>query len=69
MGISDRQQERQVAAWIAVERISTQALKEGIVEKIVECLGAALDTAEFEKHPFRPWHEQARNLLTQINGE
>lgn len=57
---------RQQYALSAVEGISTEALKEGIVKSLRDCLKSALDTAEFEKHPFRPWHEEARNLLAKL---
>lgn len=30
---------------------------------LLEALQSALETAEFEKHPFRPWHEAARAAI------
>lgn len=36
---------------------------------LLEALEAALKTAEFENHPFRPWHDQARAAIAAAKGE
>lgn len=37
--------------------------------ELVAALEAALKTAEFEKHPFRPWHQQAKDVLAKSKGD
>lgn len=35
---------------------------------LLEALKIALQTAEFEKHPFRSWHNQARAAIAKVGG-
>lgn len=41
------------------------AQQDATIARMREVLKDALATAEFEKHPFRPWHDTARAALTQ----
>lgn len=36
---------------------------------LLEALESALKTAEFEKHPLRPWHDKARAAIAAARGE
>lgn len=36
--------------------------------ELLQALESALKTAEFEKHPFRPWHEDARAAIAKARG-
>lgn len=38
-------------------------------EKLEEALNSALKIAEFENHPWRPWHDQARAAIAKATGE
>lgn len=38
-------------------------------DDLVAALEAALQTAEFEKHPYRGWHLHARDALSKAKGE
>lgn len=68
---------RLVACWNACEGIPTKALGlkrakfhaphlDGIIVKLAGALRSALKTAEFERHPYRPWHQEARDALTLV---
>jgi len=35
---------------------------------LMDALGDALKTADFERHPARPWHNKARALLAKLEG-
>lgn len=35
---------------------------------LLEALESALKTAEFEKHPFRSWHDKARAAIAAARG-
>ena len=37
--------------------------------ELIAALEAALKTAEFEKHPYRPWQERARHAIARTEGE
>lgn len=36
---------------------------------LLEALESALTAAEFEKHPARPWHSQARAAIAKARGQ
>jgi hypothetical protein len=36
--------------------------------ELLEALKDAIETAEFEKHPFRPWHKKAKDVIARIQG-
>lgn len=36
--------------------------------ELLEALKDAIETAEFEKHPFRPWHKKAKDVIARIEG-
>ncbi len=36
---------------------------------LLEALESALKTAEFEKHPFRAWHDKARAAIAAARGD
>jgi len=36
--------------------------------EMYEALKDAIETAEFEKHPFRPWHKKAKDVIARIEG-
>lgn len=36
--------------------------------ELLEALKSALKTAEFERHPYRPWHGEARAAIVKAKG-
>ncbi len=40
-----------------------------IAKELAEALESALKTAEFEKHPFRPWHYDAKTALAKYKEQ
>jgi hypothetical protein len=50
---------------LAVQR--EQRVRDAAPE-LLAVLESALQTAEFEKHPYRPWHGEARALIARIGG-
>lgn len=41
----------------------------GKIESLREALESALQTAEFEKHPYRTWQTEARHAIAKAKGE
>jgi hypothetical protein len=39
-----------------------------VAPDLLEALERALKTAEFEAHPFRPWHADARSAIAKARG-
>jgi len=38
-------------------------------DQLFEALKDAIKTVEFERHPFRPWHDKARAAIAAAEGE
>lgn len=38
-------------------------------DELLEALQSALKTADFESHPFRAWHDQARAAINKAEGK
>jgi hypothetical protein len=38
-------------------------------QELLEAIGDALKTAEFERHPYRPWHSKAREAIVRAAAE
>jgi hypothetical protein len=52
------------------EELEANARLIAAAPELYEALESAMKTAEFEKHPFRPWHDRARAALAKaIGGE
>lgn len=46
-----------------------QAVLMAASHDLLEALEEALQTAEFEKHPERPWHSKARAAISKAKGQ
>ena len=53
-----------VTAWMS----ESDARLISCAPELLEALKDAIETAEFEKHPFRPWHKKAKDVIARIEG-